>query len=120
MNWDDRDIEVLGSSGAGMAVVFENLAIKGGKATGGGVIGGTAALGGLAAVVCIAVECSQLYHAPWIDAARRTWFGRLALGDTFAWGDIAAYLVRIGSGGVAEWAVCRARQDRRPLNCGLR
>lgn len=72
----------------------------------------TATLAGLAAAVCVAVECSQLYHAPWLDAARRTWLGRMTLGDTFGWGDIAAYLVGIASGGAAEWAVCRARRGR--------
>jgi hypothetical protein len=70
----------------------------------------TRAVAGLAVVVCCAIECSQLYHAPWIDAARRTWFGRLVLGDTFAWGDIAAYLVGIVLGGVIEWAVSRAHR----------
>jgi hypothetical protein len=70
----------------------------------------TATVAGLAVVVCCAVEFSQRYHAAWIDAVRRTWFGRVALGDTFAWGDIAAYLVGIVSGGVIEWAVYRAHQ----------
>ena len=67
----------------------------------------TAFVAGMAAVVCGAVECSQLYHAPWIDAVRRTWFGRVALGDTFAWGDMAAYLVGIVWGAVLEWGVGR-------------
>src|SRR5437870_4231949 len=48
---------------------------------------GTAVVAGLAVLVCCTVECSQLYHAPWIDALRRTWFGKVTLGDTFAWGD---------------------------------
>src|SRR5579864_1982209 len=45
----------------------------------------TAAVAGLAVAVCGTIECSQLYHAPWLDAVRRTWFGRVALGDTFGW-----------------------------------
>ena len=73
----------------------------------------TVTLAFLAFVVCCTIEFSQLYHAPWIDAARGTWLGRLALGDTFAWGDIAAYLVGIVSGGVMEWAACRARNRNR-------
>lgn len=73
----------------------------------------TATVVGLAAAVCCAVECSQLYHAPWIDAVRRTWPGRLTLGDTFALGDIAAYLVGIAAGGVTEWAACLARDGDR-------
>src|SRR4051794_32243091 len=67
----------------------------------------TAAVAGLAAAVCITVECSQLYHVPWLDAVRRTWFGRMALGDAFGWGDLAAYLVGILAGSVAEWAAYR-------------
>jgi Protein of unknown function (DUF2809) len=57
---------------------------------------------GLAAVFSILIELSQLYHAPWIDALRRNRLGGLILGDTFAWGDIAAYLVGIALGVAAE------------------
>jgi hypothetical protein len=64
----------------------------------------TAAVAGLAVVVYCAVEFSQLYHAPWIDTARQTTLGGLVLGDTFAWGDIAAYLVGIAVGAALEWA----------------
>ena len=38
----------------------------------------------------------------WIDALRRNRLGGLILGDTFAWGDIAAYLVGIALGVAAE------------------
>ena len=79
----------------------------------------TAPLAGLAGAVSCLVEFSQLYHAPWIDAARRTWPGRLALGDTFAWGDIAAYLVGVASGAAAEWAVGRARGRSRAESAPL-
>jgi hypothetical protein len=65
----------------------------------------------LAAGLSCAVEFSQLYHAPWIDAARRTRLGALALGDTFAWSDIAAYLVGIAFGATLEWAAYRARRS---------
>jgi threonine/homoserine efflux transporter RhtA len=63
----------------------------------------------LAAGLSCAVEFSQLYHAPWIDAARRTRLGALTLGDTFAWGDMAAYLIGIAFGATLEWAVFRIR-----------
>jgi hypothetical protein len=63
----------------------------------------TAWVAGWAAAVSASVEFSQLYHAPWIDAVRRTWIGRMALGDTFAWGDMAAYAVGIVFGGLGEW-----------------
>ena len=70
----------------------------------------TMAVAGLAAIVCFTVECSQLYHAPWIDEVRRTWFGRMTLGNTFGWGDLAAYIVGIAAGAMAEWATCRIRK----------
>lgn len=79
---------------------------------------GTAAVAGLAAAVCAAVEFAQLYHAPWIDAVRRTWFGRVALGDTFGWGDLAAYLAGIAAGIAAELTLCRARSDAREAESG--
>ena len=66
---------------------------------------------GAAAVVCGAVECSQLYHAPWIDSVRRTWLGRVTLGTTFGWGDLAVYLVGIAFGTAAEWVSGRVTGD---------
>src|SRR3954465_6265237 len=33
------------------------------------------------------VECSQLYHVPWLDAVRRTVLGGLILGWGFSWTD---------------------------------
>ena len=38
-----------------------------------------------------AVETSQLYHAPWIDAVRATRLGALVLGSGFLWSDLACY-----------------------------
>lgn len=38
-----------------------------------------------------AVEASQLYHAPWIDALRTTALGGLILGWGFLWSDLACY-----------------------------
>jgi hypothetical protein len=67
----------------------------------------TVAVAGLATAVSCAVEFSQLYHSPSLDAVRRTTLGHLALGDTFAWADIAAYLVGIGVGAAAEWCASR-------------
>lgn len=59
---------------------------------------------GSAAAFSLLIELSQLYHAPWIDAVRQTRLGALALGDTFAWGDLAAYLAGIAFGAVADTA----------------
>lgn len=49
------------------------------------------------------IEFSQLYQAPWIDAIRATLLGRLMLGNTFNWIDLAAYALGIGLGAWAEW-----------------
>jgi hypothetical protein len=49
-----------------------------------------------AMVISMAVECSQLYHAPWLDAIRRTTIGGLILGWGFAWGDLIAYACGVG------------------------
>ncbi|AGC43730.1 membrane protein [Myxococcus stipitatus DSM 14675] len=42
-----------------------------------------------------AIEFSQDYHAPWLDAARRTLPGRLVLGAGFLWSDLVCYFVGI-------------------------
>ena len=60
-----------------------------------------------------ATEFSQLYHSPWIDAARRTTLGHLVLGDTFAWADMIAYLVGVVFGVMAEVALRQWIQGRK-------
>ncbi|MDB5310210.1 MAG: hypothetical protein JWO38_4412 [Gemmataceae bacterium] len=65
----------------------------------------TGSAAGLAAAFAVAVEVSQLYHAPWFDAVRGTRPGGLVLGTpaaTFAWADIAAYLAGVAAGASAE------------------
>lgn len=57
----------------------------------------------LAALFSISIEFSQLYHAPWIEALRRTTLGGLILGYGFHWGDIICYLVGIAFGVLLEW-----------------
>jgi len=49
-----------------------------------------------------AVEFSQLYHAPWLDAWRATMPGRLILGSTFNWPDLATYALGVALGAGAE------------------
>ena len=44
-------------------------------------------------ILSIAVELSQLYHAPWIDSIRQTTLGGLILGFGFLWSDLACYAV---------------------------
>lgn len=52
-------------------------------------------LAAIAFAISVAVECSQLYHATWLDALRATRLGALALGHGFLWSDIACYLVGV-------------------------
>lgn len=48
-----------------------------------------------AAAFSLAIELSQLYHAPWIDAVRQTRLGGLVLGFGFLWTDLACYAMGI-------------------------
>jgi hypothetical protein len=43
-----------------------------------------------------AIEISQLYHAPWIDAIRSIRIGALILGHGFLWSDLVCYCAGIG------------------------
>lgn len=61
--------------------------------------------GGALAFTCL-VEVSQLWHADWLDAVRRTLPGRLVLGSTFAWGDFPPYV----AGALVAWALLRLRR----------
>jgi hypothetical protein len=58
--------------------------------------------------VCVAVEVSQLYHAPALDAIRATRLGHLVLGDGFDARDLVSY-----AGGVAAAVLIEALLDRR-------
>jgi Protein of unknown function (DUF2809) len=58
---------------------------------------GAAAIG-----LCFAIEVSQLYHAPWIDAVRDTRLGGLVLGHGFLASDLAWYVVGVLLGAVIE------------------
>jgi hypothetical protein len=49
-----------------------------------------------------AIEASQLYHAPWIDALRATLPGALILGYGFLWSDLACYTVGVALGTAAD------------------
>src|SRR5207237_49913 len=55
-----------------------------------------------------AIEVSQLYHAPWIDAIRRTLPGALVLGYGFLWSDLVCYAAGVALGAGGESAVRRA------------
>lgn len=60
----------------------------------------------------VAMEVSQLYHAPWIDSVRATLPGRLVLGSGFAWSDITAYSVGISIGTATEFGLFRRVKNK--------
>lgn len=65
----------------------------------------------LAAVAfCFAIELSQLYHAPWIDAIRDTRLGGLVLGHGFHTMDLVCYGVGALLGVLIESAWRGARE----------
>jgi hypothetical protein len=64
----------------------------------------------LALIGSLAVEVSQLYHAPWLDSLRQTTLGGLVLGFGFLWSDLACYLVGVGLGVVLEWGMARLQR----------
>lgn len=49
-----------------------------------------------------AVEFSQIYHSPWLDALRATFPGKLILGSTFNLPDLPAYAFGIAVGSMGE------------------
>ncbi|WP_148599020.1 ribosomal maturation YjgA family protein [Aquisphaera giovannonii] len=68
----------------------------------------------MAMAASVAVELSQLYHAPWIEAIRRTTLGGLILGFDFVWSDLACYAVGVGLGVMGEslWDLASGWRDR--------
>ncbi len=61
----------------------------------------------IALLLCFAIEASQLYHAQWIDAIRKTRIGGLILGFGFLWSDVLSYTSGVLIGAVLEskWLV---------------
>lgn len=62
---------------------------------------------------CYAIELSQLYQAPWLDALRGTLPGRLVLGAGFRWDDLLCYAVGVLLAAMIDWYWLRAGHDRR-------
>ncbi|MES2123378.1 MAG: DUF2809 domain-containing protein [Gemmatimonadota bacterium] len=73
----------------------------------------TASLAALALGVSLAVECSQLYHAAWIDAIRETQLGGLVLGYGFQWSDLACYAVGVALASCVDHWLTPVAQDSR-------
>jgi Protein of unknown function (DUF2809) len=64
---------------------------------------------GLALAFCWAVEFSQLYHLPELDAVRRTTPGQLVLGSGFDVRDLGAYAMGVLAALLLERAIRRSR-----------
>jgi hypothetical protein len=62
-----------------------------------------------AALFAAAVEFFKLYHAPALDAFRRTLAGALLLGRFFSWWDIIAYLAGIALAAALDTRLIRRR-----------
>ena len=69
-------------------------------------------LGLHALVFSFVVEFSQIYHAPWIDAIRRTLPGRLILGSVFEWMDLLRYTAGAGMTVACDRALLRLTLER--------
>jgi Protein of unknown function (DUF2809) len=66
----------------------------------------------LALSFAVLIECSQLYHAPWLEALRHTRLGGLVLGFGFLWSDLLCYAAGV-AGGVGLELISR-RPGRQP------
>jgi hypothetical protein len=73
----------------------------------------TCRLAVLAFVISCAVEFSQLYQVPWLNAIRGTTLGHLALGSTFSWLDIVAYAVGVLVAFLGDALLMRSKRGAR-------
>lgn len=60
-------------------------------------------------LVCVAVELSQLWHTPALDAVRATTPGHLVLGSGFDPRDLVAYLAGVSLAALIEVFMARRR-----------
>ncbi len=65
-----------------------------------------------ALATCYAVEFSQLYQAPWINAVRKTTPGHLILGSGFHAMDLVAYVIGVAFGVMLDKAAKRVASLR--------
>jgi hypothetical protein len=63
--------------------------------------------------VAAAVEISQLYRAPWIDALRASRLGGLVLGRGFLWSDLVCYAAGAAGAAAIDAALIWVRSRRR-------
>ena len=62
----------------------------------------------------LAIELSQLYRSPWLEAIRATRAGALALGQGFLWSDLACYAAGTGLAFALDVALFRSRRGAQP------
>lgn len=53
-------------------------------------------------LTCFVVEFSQLIQTPWLNDIRHTTWGRLVLGASFSWADLAAYTLGVAAGALLD------------------
>ena len=70
---------------------------------------GLAVRSAIAYLICVAVEVSQLYHAPSLDAIRETRLGSLVLGSGFDVRDLASYALGVLAATVLSTLLERGR-----------
>lgn len=75
---------------------------------------------GAALAFCFAIEFSQLFHSPPLDALRQTSGGQLALGSGFDPRDLAAYAAGVLAAVLLERAIVGHRSDRSGRETGRR
>ena len=62
-----------------------------------------------AAATTVSIELSQLCRAPWLSAIRATTCGKLLLGNTFLWSDVASVVLGASAAALADEAYRRRR-----------
>ena len=67
-------------------------------------------LAAIAFAIAVAVETSQRYHVPWLDALRASTLGALVLGQGFLWSDIVCYAVGVMLAAVLDGILAVRRQ----------
>jgi hypothetical protein len=68
-------------------------------------------LAAIAFAIAVAVETSQRYHVPWLDALRASRLGALVLGQGFLWSDIVCYAIGVTLAAVLD-GILAARRRR--------
>ncbi len=75
----------------------------------------TAALAAGALAFAFAIEASQLYRAPWLDAIRASRAGALVLGQGFLASDLACYAAGVGLAALVDVLIVRPRDPSRAM-----